>query len=228
MQQLYNSVFRRPSLKFGKCQQSTSPQSACNHIEIMLLFICHLFLTTDEILFYLDVRLPSWSPCWKICNRCWFLHSWTPRLSRHNNNNLHHHHHYHHHLFNDHFLPRSIKGMVGCFQTAYKVDNQPLATLGISCLVIVTLPFRENPFSHHQAVVYSIHGNVGASFWWWDALPHTNQGLWKRRWNLVNFSWTRPPYHDPAYFSFTRTRQRHRDKPDIKFKLTRWPIPRPS
>ena len=31
----------------------------------------------------------------------------------------------------------------------------------------------------------SIHGNVGASFWWRDALPHTNQlGLGKRCWNL--------------------------------------------
>ena len=31
----------------------------------------------------------------------------------------------------------------------------------------------------------SIPGKVGASFWWRDALPHTNQlGLGKRRWNL--------------------------------------------
>ena len=44
-------------------------------------------------------------------------------------------------------FPRLIKGMDGCFPTANKVDNQPLATLGISRLVIVivTLPFRENP-----------------------------------------------------------------------------------
>ena len=35
------------------------------------------------------------------------------------------HDHYH---FNIHFLPRLIKGMDGCFPTAYKVDNQPLAT----------------------------------------------------------------------------------------------------
>ena len=35
----------------------------------------------------------------------------------------------------------------------------------------------------------SIHGNVGASFWWWDALPHTNQlGLGQRRWNLETSS----------------------------------------
>ena len=30
----------------------------------------------------------------------------------------HHHHHHHHHQFNVHFLPRSIKGMDGCFPTA--------------------------------------------------------------------------------------------------------------
>ena len=35
----------------------------------------------------------------------------------------------------------------------------------------------------------SIHGNIGASFWWRDALPHTNQlGLEKRRWNLETSS----------------------------------------
>ena len=30
----------------------------------------------------------------------------------------HHHHHHHHHQFNVHFLPRSIKGMDGCFPSA--------------------------------------------------------------------------------------------------------------
>ena len=35
--------------------------------------------------------------------------------------------------------------MDGCFPTAVKVDNQSLATLRISCSVIVTLPFRKNP-----------------------------------------------------------------------------------
>ena len=35
----------------------------------------------------------------------------------------------------------------------------------------------------------SIHGNVGASFWWWDAFPLTNQlGLGKRCWNLETSS----------------------------------------
>ena len=52
---------------------------------------------------------------------------------------------HHHHQLNVHFLPRLIKGMDGCFPTAYKVDNQPLATLGISRLVLVTLSFWENP-----------------------------------------------------------------------------------
>ena len=42
---------------------------------------------------------------------------------------------HHHHHFNVHFLPRSIKGMDGCFQQR-KVDNQPLV------------------LSHHKAVVY--------------------------------------------------------------------------
>ena len=35
------------------------------------------------------------------------------------------------------------------------VDDQSLATLGISRLVIETLPFQEIPFSHHRAVVYT-------------------------------------------------------------------------
>ena len=35
-----------------------------------------------------------------------------------NSNTYHHHHHHHHHQFNVHFLPRSIKGMDGCFPTA--------------------------------------------------------------------------------------------------------------
>ena len=35
----------------------------------------------------------------------------------------------------------------------------------------------------------SVHGNVGESFWWWDALPHTTQlGLGKRRFNLETSS----------------------------------------
>ena len=29
-----------------------------------------------------------------------------------------HHHHHHHHQFNNHVLPRLIKGMDGCFPTA--------------------------------------------------------------------------------------------------------------
>ena len=64
------------------------------------------------------------------------------------------------------------------------VGNQPLAT------------FWDFPFSHSDASIsrksrlvtirqLSIPGKVGASFWWRDALPHTNQlGLGKRRWNL--------------------------------------------
>ena len=55
------------------------------------------------------------------------------------------HYNSHHHQINVHFLPKLIKGMVGCFPTAYKVDNQPLATVWICCLVIVMLPFWENP-----------------------------------------------------------------------------------
>ena len=66
----------------------------------------------------------------------------------------------------------------------YKVDNQPSAT------------FRDISFSHSDTsifekipsrlVVYPWEiGNVGASFGWQDALPHTNQlELGKRHWNL--------------------------------------------
>ena len=69
----------------------------------------------------------------------------------------------------------------------HKVDNQPLATR----------PFWDILFSHSDAFIsrksrfvtirqqLSIPGNVGASIWWWDASPHTNQlGLGKRRWIL--------------------------------------------
>ena len=66
------------------------------------------------------------------------------------------------------------------------LDNQPLAT------------FWDLPFSHSDASISRksrlvtirqlfIPGKDGASFWWQDALPHTNQlGLGKRRWNLEN------------------------------------------
>ena len=50
----------------------------------------------------------------------------------------------------------------------------------------------------------SIHGKVGASLWWRDALPHTNQlGLGKRCWNLETSSAVvefPPPYHNTSEY----------------------------
>ena len=62
----------------------------------------------------------------------------------------------HRHQLNVHCFPRLIKGMDGCFPTAYirRVDNQPLATLRICRLVIATLLLLEILFSHHKVVVY--------------------------------------------------------------------------
>ena len=47
---------------------------------------------------------------------------------------------YKHILFKDYIQPITPQDAL-----LYKVDNQPSATLRISRLVIVTLPFRENP-----------------------------------------------------------------------------------
>ena len=60
------------------------------------------------------------------------------RITKKNNTHHrhHHHHHRHRHHFNIPFLPNAC--MLGCFLTAYNVDNQPLPTLGISRLVIAT------------------------------------------------------------------------------------------
>ena len=43
----------------------------------------------------------------------------------------------------------------------------------ISCLITVTLPFRENPVlvSCDRGEQLSNHGNDGTSFWWLDVLP---------------------------------------------------------
>ena len=94
------------------------------------------------------------------------------------------------------FRPRLIKCMDGCFQQ-HKVDNQPLATLEISHLVIATLPFRENPVWSPSGSCLSM-GMLEQVF---DGgcPPHINQlGLEKRRWNLETSSAVvecPPPYH---------------------------------
>ena len=62
---------------------------------------------------------------------------------------------FHHHQFNVHVFPRSIKGIDGCFPTPQ--DRQPT----LSDFVTISQ--------------LSIHGNVGASIWCRDALPHTSQ-----------------------------------------------------
>ena len=61
---------------------------------------------------------------------------------------------HHHHQFNVHVIPRLIKGMDGCFPTAY--GRQPAFN---------------DLFTKWQL---SIHGNVGTSFWWPDVLPDVN------------------------------------------------------
>ena len=111
-------------------------------------------------------------------------------------------HNHHHHQFNVHFLPRWIKGMGGCFPTALGRQSTFSNILG------------DFLFSHRDASIsrkfslvtirqLSIPGKVGASFWWRDALPHTNQlGLGKRRWNLEDLfsgSWISDslPYPTP-------------------------------
>ena len=88
--------------------------------------------------------------------------------------NLSYHHH-HHHQINVHFLPRLIKGMDGCFPTASGRQSTFSNILDLS-------------FSHSDASIsrksrlvtirkLSIPGKVGASFWWWDALPHQPDGI---------------------------------------------------
>ena len=96
--------------------------------------------------------------------------------------------HYHHHQINVHFLPRSIKGMDGCFPTASgSVDKQPLATFwGLSFShTDASVSRKSRLVTILKSSVY-IPGNVGASF---AGFPHTNQlGLGKRRWNLETSS----------------------------------------
>ena len=66
------------------------------------------------------------------------------------------------------------------------------------------LPFLRKS---HLVVIKQLSGNVGARFfWWWDALPHTNQlGLGKRCWNLETSSAVAEfysPYNYPEEPSF--------------------------
>jgi hypothetical protein len=58
-----------------------------------------------------------------------------------------HHHHHHHHQLNVYFLPRSIKGMDGCFPTAS--GNQLLATFWDLPFNQWRFHFEKIPFSHH-------------------------------------------------------------------------------
>ena len=104
--------------------------------------------------------------------------------------------------------------MLGCFPTAYKVDIQPLATLRISRLVIATNTSISRKSRSVTMRQLSIHGNIGASFWWRDAFPHTNQlGFGKRQCNLetssaeVEFPPPYPERHKQNRFKTERSKR---------------------
>ena len=101
---------------------------------------------------------------------------------------LHYHNHHHH----QHFLPSLIKCTDGCFSTAWSrqrtfSDSRDFSYSHSHSDASISRIFRLVTIRQ-----LSIHGNVGASFWWRGVLPHTNQlGLGKRCWNpVVEYSHT--------------------------------------
>ena len=68
----------------------------------------------------------------------------------------------------------SIKGMDGCFPTASRRQPTFSDTRDFSFSHSdASISRTSHSVSIRQLVVYPIHGNVGAHFWWQDALPHT-------------------------------------------------------